>query len=151
MKLPSFLAIPLVVVLLLFSFSSSTNATPSAKPAWEEYVKKVYPQWSKHYWVDRDLWGNRGYIVGAPFELRSRRGGISIVGLEDDARLRGIPTDGRVITYTVKKGDCLWYIAGYPEHYGNPLKWPLVYKANSDQIQDPDLIYPGQVFVIPEE
>jgi len=151
MKLASFLAIPLIVVLLLLSFSSSTKATTVQEPIWSEYVKSVYPQWSKHYWVDRELWGNRGYIVGGPFELRSRRGGISIVNLEDDALFRGIPTKGKIITYTVKKGDCLWYIAGYPEHYGNPLKWPLVYKANSDQILDPDLIYPGQVFVIPEE
>jgi len=49
--------------------------------------------------------------------------------------------------YTVVKGDCLWNIA--KRIYGNPLKWKLIYEANKAQINNPDLIYPGQVFVIP--
>jgi hypothetical protein len=32
--------------------------------------------------------------------------------------------------------------------YADPYKWPLIYKANSSKISDPDLIYPGQVFDI---
>ncbi len=138
-------------ILFSFFFVSKSFALTPAEPAWSEYVKSVYPQWSKHYWVDRELWGNRGYIVGGAYELRARRRGVSIVALDDDANLRGIPAKGKIRTYTVLKGDCLWYIAGYPEIYDNPLKWPLIFKANSDQIQDPDLIFPGQVFVIPEE
>lgn len=55
-----------------------------------------------------------------------------------------------VKTHRVKKGECLWYIAGYPEVYGDPLKWPLIYRANRDKIKDPNLIYPGQVFIIPQ-
>ena len=57
-------------------------------------------------------------------------------------------------TYTVrlipKRRDCLWRIAEYKFIYGDPWKWPIIYKANKDQIKDPDLIYPGQVFDIPE-
>ncbi len=57
-------------------------------------------------------------------------------------------------TYKVRlipeRRDCLWRIAEYKFIYGNPLKWPIIYKANKDQIKDPDLIYPGQVFKIPE-
>ena len=48
--------------------------------------------------------------------------------------------------YEVNKGDHLWGISG--SSYGNPYKWPLIYKANSDKIKDADLIYPGQVFDI---
>jgi len=48
--------------------------------------------------------------------------------------------------YEVNKGDHLWGISG--NSYGNPYKWPLIYKANSDKIKDADLIYPGQVFDI---
>ncbi len=46
--------------------------------------------------------------------------------------------------------DCLWRIAEYKFIYGNPWKWPIIYKANKDKIKDPDLIYPGQIFDIPE-
>ena len=49
-------------------------------------------------------------------------------------------------SYEVNKGDHLWGISG--ASYGNPYKWPLIYKANSDKIKDADLIYPGQVFDI---
>ena len=53
------------------------------------------------------------------------------------------------ILYTVVKGDHLWGIAKKDEHYGNPFAWPKIYKANKDQIKNPDLIYPKQVFKIP--
>ena len=51
--------------------------------------------------------------------------------------------------YTVLHGDCLWAIAGSQVIYGNPYQWPLIYKANTDQIKDADLIYPDQVLAIP--
>ena len=50
-------------------------------------------------------------------------------------------------TYTVKAGDCLWKIA--EKAYGNGADWTKIYDANSNQISNPNLIYPGQVFVIP--
>lgn len=53
------------------------------------------------------------------------------------------------ISYTVVKGDCLWNIAKKKEHYGNGFAWPVIYKANRDQIKNPDLIYPKQTFKIP--
>lgn len=51
--------------------------------------------------------------------------------------------------YTVVSGDNLWDISAMDDIYGNPYQWPLIYKANSDQITDADLIYSGQVFSIP--
>lgn len=36
-----------------------------------------------------------------------------------------------------------------PPKFTVPEKWPLIYKSNLDQIEDADLIYPGQVLVIP--
>lgn len=51
-------------------------------------------------------------------------------------------------TYTVSRGDTLWGISGKETVYGNPYQWPLIFKANRDQIRDADLIYPGQQFVI---
>jgi len=50
--------------------------------------------------------------------------------------------------YTVVKGDTLWAISGKSSTYGDPFQWPLIFKANRDQIQDPDLIYPKQEFSV---
>jgi nucleoid-associated protein YgaU len=52
-------------------------------------------------------------------------------------------------THTVVKGECLYVISGYPQIYDDPLKWPRIYRANRDQIKDPNLIYPGWVLDIP--
>ena len=51
-------------------------------------------------------------------------------------------------TYDVVKGDNLWNIAGKSRIYGNPYQWPLLYKANSDKIEDADLIHPGQSLTV---
>lgn len=53
------------------------------------------------------------------------------------------------VMYTVVRGDHLWGIAKKQEHYANPFAWPMIYKANRDQIKNPDLIYPKQIFKIP--
>lgn len=50
--------------------------------------------------------------------------------------------------YTVLPGDHLWGISSQPGVYGDPYRWPLIYKANQDKIEDADLIYPGQVLTI---
>lgn len=47
-------------------------------------------------------------------------------------------------TYTVTKGDSLWRIAGKSVTYGNPLEWPLIFKANASSIKHADLIFPNQ-------
>ena len=50
--------------------------------------------------------------------------------------------------YTVVAGDCLWCISAKSQIYGDPYKWPLIYRKNVAKIGDADLIYPGQEFVI---
>ena len=52
--------------------------------------------------------------------------------------------------YLVVSGDNLWNIAGQDTIYSNPFMWPLIYKANSGEINDADLIHPGQYFYIPK-
>lgn len=49
--------------------------------------------------------------------------------------------------YTVKKGDFLSKISR--EMYGNANKYPIIFEANKPMLKNPDLIYPGQVLVIP--
>ncbi len=54
--------------------------------------------------------------------------------------------DGSVI---IRKGDNLWTIS--KRTYGNGLRYTTIYLANRDQIRNPDLILPGQVFVMPQQ
>ncbi|MGH1578971.1 LysM peptidoglycan-binding domain-containing protein [Planktotalea sp.] len=49
---------------------------------------------------------------------------------------------------TVQPGATLWAIA--QERYGSGTLYARVVEANRDAIRDPDLIYPGQVFTVPE-
>lgn len=51
-------------------------------------------------------------------------------------------------TYIVQPGNSLWIIA--TGKYGEGVQYHQILNANKDQIRDPDLIYPGQVFDIPE-
>ena len=46
--------------------------------------------------------------------------------------------------YVVKKNDTLWDISAKSYVYGDPFKWVLLYKANRDEIGNPNLIYPNQ-------
>ena len=48
----------------------------------------------------------------------------------------------------IRKGDNLWRISR--RLYGDGVRYTTIYQANQDQIRDPDLIYPGQVFLTPE-
>ena len=50
-------------------------------------------------------------------------------------------------TYTVVKGDSLSKIA--KRFYDDANQWRKIFEANRDQIENPDLIHPGQVLRIP--
>jgi LysM repeat protein len=50
-------------------------------------------------------------------------------------------------TYTVESGDTLSAIA--ERYYGSQNEWPQIFEANRDQLDNPDLIQPGQVLRIP--
>lgn len=52
-----------------------------------------------------------------------------------------------IVQWRKKNTDCLWRIS--QKVYKDAAYWPAIYIANRDQIKDPDLIFPGQKFVIP--
>lgn len=54
-----------------------------------------------------------------------------------------------VSRHTVKRGETLPQIAAQQEVYGDASLWPLIYKANRDQISNPAVLWPGQVLKIP--
>jgi nucleoid-associated protein YgaU len=54
----------------------------------------------------------------------------------------------RLSSVTVQPGNTLWGIAS--RAYGEGILYVKVFEANRDSIRDPDLIYPGQIFTVPE-
>jgi len=55
----------------------------------------------------------------------------------------------QVSRHTVKRGETLPQIAAALEVYGDASLWPLIYKANRDQISNPAVLWPGQALRIP--
>jgi nucleoid-associated protein YgaU len=56
-----------------------------------------------------------------------------------------LPTQGIAV---VQPGNTLWHLAR--RTYGDGVQYTVIYQANKDQIRDPDLIYPGQIFTLPK-
>ncbi|WP_434287282.1 LysM peptidoglycan-binding domain-containing protein [Celeribacter sp. SCSIO 80788] len=74
----------------------------------------------------------------------------SATGTSENAAETGIATPAsRIASVTVQPGNTLWGIAS--KRYGDGFLYVRVFDANRDQIRNPDLIYPGQIFQLPEE
>ncbi len=54
-----------------------------------------------------------------------------------------------ISTARITRGDNLWRIS--QRTYGRGERYTVIYDANQTQIRDPDLIYPGQIFVLPPD
>jgi nucleoid-associated protein YgaU len=66
-----------------------------------------------------------------------------------DDRIEVVKPEPQATYYTVQKGDSLSKIA--KAHYGDAMKYPVIFEANKPMLKDPDLIYPGQVLRIPPQ
>jgi nucleoid-associated protein YgaU len=55
----------------------------------------------------------------------------------------------KIATTTVSRGDSLWRISRLT--YGAGTRYAAIYKANREQIRNPNLIHPGQIFVLPAQ
>jgi nucleoid-associated protein YgaU len=69
---------------------------------------------------------------------------------EDPERLAQAPmlVDAGVSVITVQPGFTLWGIA--QANFGDGVLYVSIFEENRDQIRDPDLIFPGQIFALPD-
>ena len=107
------------------------EATADESGRWSITLDETVPPGSYNLRVDQV--GPDGTVV-ARSEIPFVRG----------APLRDLPP-GRIVI--IQPGDYLWNIAR--QRYGSGFQYSVIYEANKDQIRDPDLIYPGQVFTLP--
>lgn len=139
----------LFAVLLVVPMMAQTIVPPPEKGSVEEFTK-YYQQREAKAKTELDQLNQ---------QLKSLEEQIAKIEAEKNAIRQWTPEEKSLLKefeqvkkeYTVKKGDWLSKLAEYPEVYGkgNYWKWPVIYRANRDQIKNPDLIYPGQTFKIP--
>ncbi|WP_010138828.1 LysM peptidoglycan-binding domain-containing protein [Oceanicola sp. S124] len=67
---------------------------------------------------------------------------------EDTRKVAEVLAEKPVTRVTVQPGNTLWAIAR--DSYGDGIQYVRVFEANRALIRDPNLIYPGQVFTVPE-
>lgn len=92
---------------------------------------------------------------------RLAREAVEAEGRLRDQKLRDAALEGQVaaakkeylqqqtLNYTVRRGETLPQIAARTEIYNDSSLWPLIYRANRDQIRDPKHLWPGQILKIP--
>jgi hypothetical protein len=61
---------------------------------------------------------------------------------------QGKKTGAYFAKYSVIPKDSLWRIAAKPRVFNDPFQWPTLWKDNADKIEDPNLIYPGQLLKV---
>jgi nucleoid-associated protein YgaU len=81
-------------------------------------------------------------------ETPFRREAVEAIQALDRERRAEAADVAPVSLITVQPGNTLWGIAS--EKYGDGLLYVRVFDANTDRIRDPDLIYPGQIFTVPD-
>ena len=121
--------------------SSIASASVSPDGTWQTTLTEVV---SGVYTLRVDEIGPDGQVVSrieTPFK-REEAEKVAEVLQEETAN-----PDFQVAMRTVQPGNTLWAIAR--ERYGEGIMYVLVFEANRDRIRNPDLIYPGQVFVLP--
>jgi nucleoid-associated protein YgaU len=101
----------------------------------------------------------RGELTATRKQIESLKNQISPIERE----LLRIDSDIRTLTnqiaeletlpeeWIIQSGECLWIIAGYEQIYSDPVKWPRIFRANTDKIMDPEWIYPDTALVIPRD
>ena len=84
-----------------------------------------------------------------PFQKETNQVAKQMAALANNEVADSTPQIGiGLSTVIIQPGYTLWAVAR--KTYGFGIQYVRIYHANKDQIRDPDLIYPGQIFKLPE-
>ena len=78
---------------------------------------------------------------------RSEAGGQQLAAASGTGGSSSTVVVPKIATTTVARGDSLWRLS--QSTYGAGTRFAVIYKANKEQIRNPNMIYPGQIFVMP--
>ncbi len=73
-------------------------------------------------------------------------GNVECIAVVED-KITVTNPEPQAVFYTVQSGDSLSKIS--KTHYGDPMKYNLIFEANKPMLEHPDKIYPGQVLRVP--
>lgn len=93
--------------------------------------------------------GSAGSTPGSGAEVASASAQPNASGDDAEADSSSPTVIAELITAKVIRGDSLWRISR--QMLGHGVRYTQIYAANTQQIRDPKLIYPGQVFVLPTQ
>ena len=98
--------------------------------------------------------GKQGKLEGKVPDLETKEklilaaGNVSGIGeVADDMKVKSKAKTAASTFHTVKSGDSLSKIA--KKYYGDAMRYPDIFDANTPMLKHPDKIYPGQVLRIP--
>jgi nucleoid-associated protein YgaU len=102
--------------------------------------------------AQQDLTENKEKIRTLTKELRDAEREYSNLTTHIDELTKQIEElEGLPKTWTFQYGECLWTVAGYEEVYGDPLRWPRLWRGNTDMIEDPDWVLAGWEIKVPRD
>lgn len=127
-------------------YTDGAPARAEVREAAREASERFGPSWDDYVRLQEALLAEQERLREAQAQLAEARSLIEVLRERVAAAESGVLSGGR--RYEVRKGDSLWDIAA--RELGDPYKWIEIYHSNLQKIQDPDLIYPGQVLLIPE-
>lgn len=145
------------------SFVASVTAGPDGK--WTVRIDQGMQPGA--YSVRADVIGADGKPLGrveAPFDLPVSMAAAPVaaapapapapaqppvVAQQKDEPVAGAAVVAELRTARVERGDSLWRISR--TIYGEGLRYTQIYDANTNQIRNPNLIFPGQVLVVPKQ
>ncbi len=136
-------AAPDALIRVYLNNTARADLTSDAAGRWRGQLADIAPG---VYTLRLDALDAAGAVVSrveTPFKRESPEALASTQPEETPAE-----TSAPIRQVTVQTGDTLWAISR--ERYGDGLLYVRVFEANRDSIRDPDLIYPGQIFTIPE-
>ena len=149
---------PNATVRFYLNGSSVADAKTQSDGRWSLTIKNGMTPGGYMMRADEINPGDASVVASAdtPFDYPAPAAGASpataaAAAAPNTGRSKAPPSADAVVdsvqTALVRPGHTLWALS--QNYYGDPTRYPVIYEANKWEIHNPNLIYPGEVFVMP--